>query len=135
MGASVKVTVPEGIQTAFDDALDAGFSTDAALEAALRELAKNPIVPSADEVERMHLYGGLDNGAVTEVRQIQNYIREWQCRMFLAPCPEVSGPITTEEKRALAGIYLDSSDVYTPRDTEQNAWVLEAYRRGQKVGK
>lgn len=38
--------------------------------------------------------------------------------------------ITPDEKTALDGIYL--TDVYTPRDTEQNVWVLEAYRRGQQ---
>ena len=47
--------------------------------------------------------------------------------------PEAPKPITEEERVALKGIYLESSDVYTPRDTEQNAWVLEAYRRGRKA--
>ena len=35
--------------------------------------------------------------------------------------------ITTEEQQALEGLLVEE---YTPRDTEQNAWILKAYRRG-----
>ena len=39
-------------------------------------------------------------------------------------------PISQEEQESLADMLTEE---YTPRDTEQNAFVLEAYRRGRNV--
>lgn len=95
------------------------------VEASLRWLSENPIVPTDEqilEMEKLHQsdcslwnrFGSSNNHAY--------YCYEWQRRMFLAP-PE---PEVLEEIKDL----LDSTD-----DPIFNGWkkkILEAYRRGQR---
>lgn len=108
------------------------YVMEAAIEAALRWLSDNPIVPTVEQ--GMSLMNYLSPAGTREWNQAMwiDFIgagcAEWQRRMFLAPEPE-----TPEEiKDLLLSISpTDSRDAYFRPDI-YNERILEAYRRGQK---
>jgi hypothetical protein len=97
-----------------------------ALEAALRWLAENPIVPTDMQCEAMY------TSSLNDRRGSTGYVREfsveWQRRMFLAPEPEVPEAV--------------KDLLYAPNGTPDglsehvigihDARVIEAYRRGKQ---
>jgi len=101
---------------------------DATVDAFAEELAKNPIVPTNEQVKKMKddLHpnfapnyvcfgsGDFEDGAV-----------EWQRRMFLSPEPE----IPEEVEDLLWGEYEEVG-----HGNEANAKIIEAYRRGRASG-
>jgi hypothetical protein len=121
-----KIVVPEGMLKAaiasHNDAVLKGNTplVRDALEAALRWLAENPIVPTTEQVLAVRRACGETHTALTE--KAKPLFAEWQRRMFLAPEPEVP-----EEIKDL----LDPLDPY-PYKSVHNPQVLEAYRRGKE---
>ncbi len=90
--SEVKIKVPKGmlkaVEDRYGDVYASGFYrkvVTADLEAALRWLAENPIVPTRTEVESIiePNLRGLDAYDLVKAS-----IAEWQRRMFLAPEPE-----------------------------------------------
>ena len=96
-----------------------------AVEAVLRWLSENPIVPS--EVQARAL---VSDGDPYEWPLVQEGATEWQRRMFVAPEPEV--PEETLLEDLLIKPCCDKSKMTTyVGHPEHNEHVLEAYRRGQ----
>ena len=143
-----KIVVPEGmLKAAVEDAAWNGPIYGArgaigviVLEAGLRWLSENPIVPNASDTlgllqERVQS-GHLSNEEYCSIPSttVRAVIREWQCRMFLAPPPEVP-----EEVKDLL---LDESQERRTdfRGANVSSWarpfineaILEAYRRGKE---
>ena len=114
-----RIVVPEGMYDAAMKYQDSGIQCGAALEAALRWLSENPIVPSVEQCDAIRdVLGPREDLMQWQVKEVAF---EWQRRMFLAPEPE-----------PLPGDIIDlvhGKNEWGPAD------VLEAYRRGQKAGK
>lgn len=95
------------------------------LEAALRWLAENPIVPTQEQNDAMFDSGG-------DVDESDGWIQyaavEWQRRMFLAPEPEY-GFIECDTCRAKSG------SPTLCRGCLHNREVIEAFRRGTEAAK
>lgn len=126
-----KIKVPEGMLKAFhrSEAHD-GLKWDDnvlenMLEAALRWLSDNPIVPTRDDVLKMN------RGWHFEV-EIISAITEWQRRMFLAPEPEI--PEEVKDLLWSETLYAGDQKFFeaVPRINEN---VIEAFRRGQRSAK
>ena len=113
-----RYVVPEGM---FNAAMDChNYTPDARvirkeLEAALRWLAENPMIPTDKQLGEIrgnivHTYGSDITWHICA---------EWQRRMFLSPEPEVPEEII---------------DLLCRGDVDRNPLILEAYRRGLKAG-
>jgi hypothetical protein len=86
---SNKIVVPEEMLKAVADGIGVGVEPcRRILEAALRWLLENPIVPSNEQ--RYELTVNARNLDVPSTQRFQNMIAEWQSRMFLAPEQEIS---------------------------------------------
>jgi hypothetical protein len=109
-GGMLKAAMGETHRPDGNDAFVCGI-----LEAALRWLAENPIVPSDEDIESMR----------EEAALARHFAVEWQRRMFLAPEPEV-----LEEIKDLLWDEALADDA-GPR-WKINEGVIEAYRRGQE---
>jgi hypothetical protein len=96
---------------------------EAGVKAVLRFLAENPIVPTEEQVERIHNEEPVDAGSPTNVWQIRNYIKVWQWRMFLAPEPQVP--------KEIEDLLCAKSDTFNKHFDDR---IIEAFRRGQKAG-
>jgi hypothetical protein len=126
-----KIVVPKGMLKA------AGLSTDGidpegyfiytAIEAALRWLSENPIVPSDEQVGEMLAAKSQFYGHFVPADWIRWGATDWQRRMFLALEPEVPGLDDVLES------FIAYMRVGGPNLDEVEA-KLEAYRRGQQVG-
>jgi hypothetical protein len=94
----------------------------AALDASIKWLAENPIVPTEQEYR--------DFGVKFDFQGVK-CIAEWQRRMFLAPEPEVPEAI----KDLMCG--GSGAETGTPEQAQArvNARILTAYHRGQRAGK
>ena len=131
-----RISVPEGMLKAAVSAAwkHIGFSSPHAssrvageieesflvsLEAALRWLSENPIVPNELQFSRLYDESDLKDGRLT-----YHAVIEWQLRMFDAPEPEVP-----EEIKDLL-VDLDS-ETTTGERRDRNVSVIEAYRRGK----
>jgi hypothetical protein len=95
------------------------------LEAALRWLSDNPIVPTAKQSAELESLCRLNDEPMC--MDAIFYCSEWQRRMFLAPEPEV----LTDIKDLLLSESAPQSHAYFRPDT-YNQRIREAYRRGQK---
>lgn len=130
-----KIVVPEEMLAAAVDAMKAPptvskfRSTEqwasCGLEAALRWLSENPIVPTDEQVE--HLKVGL-NCYQTWNDQLWLICDAWQRRMFLAP--ELEVPEEISELCCQMDKYLNHTD----GPSLAKDLLIEAYRRGQKAG-
>jgi hypothetical protein len=96
----------------------------AGLEAALRWLSENPIVPTDGETKRIWRDTGLCNEV--DDSELQCIAAEWQRRMFLAPEPEVSEEIKD--------LLLPNIECGFFKPEVVNERMIECYRRGQKAG-
>ena len=132
MGEQVKVKVPQGM---FNAAMDChNYIPDhriirKELEAALRWLSENPIVPTKEQIDSMigsnsQLHWGWD----TYWREHTSaWITEWQRRMFLTPEPEVP--------EAIKDLLLPNIESGFFKPEIVNERLAEAFWRGQKSGK
>jgi hypothetical protein len=99
------------------------------LEAALRWLSDNPIVPTAKQSAELESLCRLNDEPMC--MDAIFYCSEWQRRMFLAPEPEVPEAI----KDLMCG--GSGAETGTPEQAQArvNARILTAYHRGQRAGK
>jgi len=118
---SLKIVVPEGMldyanehveaaQCASDEELLIPF-----LEAALRWLSENPVVPNQKQAEEL-LMIAADAAPLTSV----TIAVEWQRRMFdAAPEPEIPEEV---------------KDLLKQVESDQAEFVIEAFNRGRRLG-
>lgn len=134
-----KIVVPEGmLKAAVEDAAWNGPIYGArgaigviVLEAGLRWLSENPIVPNASDtlglLQEIVQSGHLSNEEYCSIPSttVRAVIREWQCRMFLAPEPEVPEAIKDLllDERTNEGLGKVAGKSY-------NNALIEAYQRG-----
>ena len=164
------IVVPEGMGSAVAHAVfnevgkvDYHPQIRIALEAALRWLSENPIVPTEADVmgilqERVesHHISGEEYCAIPPAT-VRFVIREWQRRMFLAPVKEKCCPTCGLRQDARLGLapepkvpeaikdllYASQSRVGVDGDPwkamkwieESDRLVLAAFRRGQQCAK
>ncbi len=129
-GKKVKrIVVPSGMVEAAMDATIPQAHTNKerrnvylAVEASLRWLSENPIIPTDEQVEEMRIK------LVPVHPHWGNIVAEWQRRMFLAPELEVLEPI----KDLLCG--GGDAEAYFRPDI-YNDRIVEAYRRGRSDAK
>jgi hypothetical protein len=137
--SEVKIKVPEGMlqagRAAYSGYVTAEEGSRRILEAAIRWMAENPIVPKTyDELPTIGYMSdssawGTKGTPEYEQKRQENYfdgmirfLSEWQRRMFLAPGPEVPEAVKD---------LMDPLDPY-PYKSLHNPGIIEAYRRGQK---
>lgn len=124
-----RIVVPEGMLEEFYR----GHATcprgkpamEVALEAALRWLSENPIVPTDEQMDALTNevpYQDSGNGSIFRV-----VIDKWQRRMFLAHKPEVPEEI--------ADLIVESNSHCTFISDGINGIILAAFRRGQQCAK
>ena len=102
----------------------------ALLEAAIRWLAENPIVPTAEQLRAMRkdlcpVTGGEDGWMSSS--DLKDGAVEWQRRMFLAPEPEVPSEI---QHLLLSGSHR-LAEPFLNKQWVKEA-LLEAYRLGRE---
>ena len=121
-----KIAIPEGMLEAAVAAVKIPVSGQLArnqthdiLEAALRWLSENPIVPTMEQATEMS-----DSGHPCVLDGVW-YATEWQRRMFLAPEPEVPEEIK-DLLWSIGGTWMQT-------DKKHNNEVAEAYRRGKEA--
>jgi hypothetical protein len=135
-----KIQVPEGMLKAGIEAwrmdlplstfpsVTAANTTQMILEAALRWLSRNPILPTVEQACVLRRFSlSVDqsyNARETTAAACMGVAVEWQLIMFLAPEPEVPEAIKDLLENHDAVHYGFTSD------TAKKA-ILEAYRRGQ----
>ena len=127
-----KIVVPEGMIRAVEDrcgdlckyggkSQSVRFVSQTAVEAALRWLSENPILPTAEQ-----LYSTIGKLPVAMcdivwTERDRALIAEWQRRMFLAPEPEVPEEI---------------KDLWQAQPTpDAKRRTVEAFQRGQQVSR
>ena len=100
-----------------------------AVEAALRWLSENPIVPTDEQIR--DLFEANRYGVSREAWRI--YFTEWQRRMFLAPEPEIPDEIE-DLLRFPPDIVIPGDDLYRHVKAHLDNVATEAFKRGQKAG-
>lgn len=133
-----KIVVPKGMLEAALDGpgIESVKETrrlyvEACIEASMRWLSENPIVPSDDQRDEIicawDKFGRLQEGSGDFFRWS---LIEWQRRMFLAPEPDVPEAF----KEAVIGILdqINQNALAPSNAVPQLHAALEAYRRGQK---
>ena len=128
-----RIVIPEGMLDAFEDAhveyllkhksdpLVPMKACIFALEAALRWLSENPIVPTMEQATEMS-----DSGHPCVLDGVW-YATEWQRRMFLAPDLEV--PEDVDDLLWPVGCHTSVETV----EQINNKRIIEAYRRGKEA--
>jgi hypothetical protein len=99
-----------------------GFTIYPAIEAALRWMSQNPIVPTETQMLNMRQETGDDSMTHDYNERAVFLATEWQRRMFLAPEPEVPSEV---------GDLLWDND-HIPNE-KINADIIEAFNRGKKA--
>lgn len=134
-----KIVVPEGMMLAVrksghDYILKNPVVITSILEAALRWLSENPIIPTGQQGRDLD-GAWLDSKSNLAApyhqtaRATEFGAIEWQRRMFLAPEPELPDAI----KDLKFPCFNDGQTVLVSPECV-NDHILEAYRRGQKAG-
>ena len=104
------------------------------LEAALRWLSENPIVPTDEQLKDLrgsiHPQEATGGGRWMGATDVEEGAVEWQRMMFLAPEPEIPDQI----KDLIREQTLPTGQWYTIGVDVHNQAILEAFRRGQKAG-
>lgn len=90
-----KYVVPDGMMDAASRHCDSLTLLHASLEAAIRWLAENPIMPTMDQLNEMFKKIDTGNGGT----YIPSYLQEWQRMMFLSPEPNTSRNAKTAMKK------------------------------------
>ena len=120
-----KIVVPEGMleagRSAYSAYVTAGEGARRILEAALRWLSENPIVPTEEQISSM-----IGNAPFHRLSVLDGAV-EWQRRMFVASEPEVP-----EEIKYLQRICLSSIQGQDDLDRLVSELCLESFHRGQK---
>lgn len=124
-----KIVVPEGMLVSalahYQNVSRAAWSDDmykvvrGTLEASLRWLSENPIVPTDEQWRTLNEERQWPDNSNRRRRSVI----EWQRRMFLAPEPEIPEAI-----KDLLEWDCDWGSNYL------KDYILEAFRRGQKAG-
>jgi len=88
-----KFIVPKGMMEAASAAFrPIGGGAKEAVEAALRWLSENPIVPTDEQIHEM--YPSASEAGIS-FTLVARFIAEWQRRMFIAPEPEFRDKLCT----------------------------------------
>lgn len=103
-------------------------NVDNMLEAALRWLSENPMVPS--EHQAWEILTALPDNRIASTAQLQTEIGEWQRRMFLAP--ELEVPKWIEEVIFIHDFVIEDDALYRKVKEKLRAVCREAYRRGKE---
>lgn len=118
-----KYTLPQKMVDAAYQWCPASFAMPAViamLEAAVKWLAENPVIPNDKQLREMCFDGSVNNnGTPADAWQITNYIREWQRRMFLAPEPD-----------SLESLLSNVPELVEAEKYKRN--IIEAYELGKK---
>lgn len=118
-----RFVIPEGMlaaaERAYNDCIFENNRSEETVEAAVRWLAKNPIVPTEEQLDSVM---SSSSGPMDIRAYVKLCLVEFQRRMFLEPEPE---PEVPEEVMDLV-----LSPGLTPIDV--NYYIVEAYRRGQR---
>ena len=126
-----QMKIPEGMLKAAHEKAFVGMGTsitERILEAALRWLSENPIVPTDEQIDRIHREANPSaETAIGRHWEIRNWLIEWQRRIFLAPEPEIPEEVKDLLYRHPKGL----SDGFVSMDTADEN-TIEAYRRGQQ---
>ena len=126
---SKKITVPEGMINAGAEALqNYDDCIPVILEAALRWLSENPIVPTPEQALEMATGGKFDHFDNWEL--VRWGSSEWQRRCFLAPEPELP-----EEERTISAMIRDRGTMTDEQLARSISQVLGEYRRGKESSK
>jgi hypothetical protein len=120
-----RIVVPDGMLKAVSSQM--GYipppeNIHRCLEAALRWLSDNPIVPTDEQVKDC-MRVGYSGGIVTPTAMCEAFA-EWQRRMFCAP-----EPVIPEDVKDLLEPPFHCGSI------DHNGRIIEAYRRGQKAPK
>ena len=130
---SKKIVVPEGMLKAAIEARYNGKPTPnlihvdqvrVIVEAALLWLSDNPIVPTDEQCEKLSTRWYPKSSTKSYLEEV---LVEWQCRMFLAPEPEVP-----EEIKDMQGIHLESVKDQDDLNRLVIKLNIEAFRRGKE---
>lgn len=100
-------------------------SLDSGLQAAVKWLAENPIIPTHKQIQ------DIADSNIYYTEMVAKWIAEWQRRMFLAPDPEIPEDI----KDMLIPIRnMDEAHGRISGTTcaEYNHAIVDAYNRGRK---
>lgn len=145
--AEIKVKVPEGmLKAAYNSEgnlnlkgnlpLMGELRINQILEAALRWLSENPIVPTYEQIVAIHdTANPTAQPATGKHWETRNWLVEWQRRMFLSPEPEAPEAI----RDLLSPKFFNALQIATgsvddgkySRDEYEKS-VIEAYRRGKE---
>lgn len=121
-----KVKVPDGMFQAALKYQDSAIQCSAALEAALRWLSENPIVPTDEQILKLQQMFR----AIPEPGNKQNLmITAFQRLMFLESEPEVPEMVKDLIWDKTPGAWPSPVGEHTRIHNEQ---LIEAYRRGQQ---
>lgn len=122
--SQTKIKVPEGMLLAASE-FDPGageYNIEPILEAALRWMSENPIVPTSKQ-ERDLVDSWIKE---TSLGKTEYLVTEWQRRMFIEPgVPEEVKDLLCAGDDIVKEAYF-RPDIYNER-------IIEAYRRGQKT--
>ena len=129
-----RIVVPDGMMKAVSNTWEVKShkveinKAEAIIQAALRWLSENPIVPTRQNLEDMRT-DWEDTPEQNAEKVVIFLISEWQRRIFLAPESEVP--------EAVKNLLLDGADFIHGQKhaDEANKNVIEAYNRGLKEGK
>jgi len=127
-----KIVVPEGmLKAAREGERYEPYGIHGSLEAALRWLSENPIVPTDKQYKECLLAVDGPNAMIIRMYQEgepQKVIAEWQRRMFLTPEPEI--PEDVKDLLWSQPLYECDTEFYEAIPNV-NLSILEAYRRGK----
>ena len=87
----------EHINMAMPESVSQSYHVKQGLEAAVRWLAENPVLPTVDQVRSI----SAESIGVGYARDVQ-VCAEWQRRMFLAPAPEIPEEIKDLDKKTIS---------------------------------
>lgn len=134
-----KIVVPEGMLKSADAHIRRKFDgvrcihrielVSESIEAALRWLSENPIVPKFDQEVAIL----KDCEPLNEPASISSIAMAWQRRMFLAPEPEI--PDEIEDLLPFPpDVVIPGNYLYRQVKAHLDNVATEAFRRGQKAG-
>lgn len=118
-----KIQVPEGMYNAARNIGRSDLAIKERLEASLRWLSKNPIVPTEQQLQAI---ADEHNRGKCYPENILPYVTGFQRRMFFAPEPEIPEAI-----KSLLWKNVPQADEFNDPVSQHNTIVLAAFLRGQ----
>ena len=124
-----KIKVPDAILKAAIAAFYKEKKIEAALEAALRCMAENPIVPTLEDVENILAERVVETGFI-DANYLAIYVAsQWQRHMFFAPDPKVP-PELIDILNGVTGDNPGACITFNGRTFSEG--VIEAFRRSKE---